>query len=65
MSVKVKNITMSKSSGFCYSLTASIVSTPKGKIRTIEIVDNEVEMAVEEYNKRWNEIWDKIFKNEK
>lgn len=45
MSAKTKQITMRKPSGFCYSITASIVETPKGNIRTISIIDNEVQMA--------------------
>lgn len=43
--MRVKNITMRQSSGFQYSLTASVVDTPKGSIRTIEIKDHAVLMA--------------------
>jgi hypothetical protein len=46
--VQVKTITMRKASGFNYSLTASIVETPAGKIRTIEIKDHEILMADQE-----------------
>lgn len=35
---------MRKSSGFNYSLIATIVDTPKGKVRSIQIVDHEVLM---------------------
>ena len=45
MSVKSKTITMRKSSGFQISIDASVVDTPKGKIRTIVVKDHEVLMA--------------------
>jgi len=43
--MKTKTVLMRKSSGFNYSITASIIDTAKGKIRTIEIIDHEVMMA--------------------
>jgi hypothetical protein len=43
--MRTKSITIRKSSGFNYSITASIVDTPKGAIRTIELKDHEVMMA--------------------
>lgn len=43
--MKVNRITMRKSSGFQFSITTSIVDTPKGAIRTIEIKDHEVMMG--------------------
>ena len=42
--MRTKTITIRKSSGFQYSLTASVVDTPKGAVRTIEIRDHEVMM---------------------
>ena len=45
MSVKSKEVVMRKSSGFCYTLSAVVVDTPKGKLRTISIRDQEVQMA--------------------
>lgn len=43
--MRTKTITIRKSSGFQYSLTASVVDTPKGAVRTIEIRDHEVMMG--------------------
>lgn len=43
--MRTKTITIRKSSGFQYSLTASVVDTPKGAFRTIEIRDHEVMMG--------------------
>ncbi len=43
--MKTKSILLQKSSGFNYSITVSIIDTPKGKIRTLNIIDHEVSMA--------------------
>lgn len=43
--MRTKTITIRKSNGFQYSLTASVVDTPKGAVRTIEIRDHEVMMG--------------------
>ena len=43
--MKTKSILIQKSSGFNYSLTVSIIDTPKGKIRTLNIIDHEVSMT--------------------
>jgi hypothetical protein len=43
--MRTKSITMRKSSGFQHSMTVSVVDTPKGAIRTIELKDHEVMMA--------------------
>jgi len=43
--MRTNTISVRKSSGFNYSITTSIVDTPKGKIRTIEIKDHEVLMT--------------------
>lgn len=49
--MRTKTITIRKSSGFQYSLTASVVDTPKGALRTIEIRDHEVMMGFNRFNK--------------
>lgn len=46
--MRTKSITMRKSSGFQYSITASIIDSPKGAVRTIEFKDHEVMMADKE-----------------
>lgn len=43
--MRTKHITIRKASGFQFSLTASIIDTPNGKIRTLEIIDHEVAMT--------------------
>lgn len=43
--MRTNKILVRKSSGFNYSITTSIVDTPNGKVRTIEIIDHEVMMA--------------------
>jgi len=42
--MRVKTITMRQSSGFQYSFTTSVLDTPKGAIRTIEIKDHAAMM---------------------
>ena len=44
MSVKTNHITIRKSSGFNFSITTSIVNTKQGAIRSIEIIDHEIQM---------------------
>jgi len=51
--MRVKTITMRKSSGFQYSITASFIDTPKGTIRTLELKDHEVMMADKEPSDTW------------
>ena len=51
--MRTKSITIRKSSGFQYSITASIVDTPKGAIRTLELIDHEVMMANSEPSSTW------------
>lgn len=43
--MRTKSITMRKASGFQYSLTASVIDTPNGAIRTLEVSDCEVRMT--------------------
>ncbi len=43
--MRTKSVTMRKPSGFQYSISAGVVDTPKGAIRTIWIKDHEVMMA--------------------
>lgn len=42
--VRTKRITMRQSSGLQYSLTASVVDTPNGNVRTLQVVDHAVMM---------------------
>lgn len=51
--MRAKSITMRRPSGFQYSITASIVDTPKGAIRTIELIDHEVMMVDKEASDTW------------
>jgi hypothetical protein len=51
--MRTKQITMRKYSGFQYSLNVSVVDTPKGAVRTIEIIDHEVMMADKEPSDTW------------
>jgi len=51
--MKTKSITIRKPSGFQYSITASILDTPKGDIRTIELIDHEVRMTDKEPTDSW------------
>jgi len=51
--MRTKKITMKRPSGFQYSLNVSIVDTPKGAIRTIEMIDHEVMMADKEPKDTW------------
>ena len=44
---------MRKSSGFQFSLTASVLDTPKGAVRTIEIRDHEIMMGDIEPSDSW------------
>ena len=44
---------MRKSSGFQFSLTASVLDTPKGAVRTIEIRDHEIMMGDTEPSDSW------------
>ncbi len=51
--MRTKSITMRKSSGFQHSITVSVVDTPKGAVRTIEIKDHEVMMTDKEPTDTW------------
>lgn len=51
--MRTKSITIRKPSGFQYSLTVSIVDTPRGAVRTIELKDHEVMMADQEPTDTW------------
>jgi hypothetical protein len=51
--MRTKSITMRKSSGFQHSITVSVVDTPKGSIRTIELKDHEVMMVDKEPTDTW------------
>ena len=51
--MRTKTITIKKPNGFQYSLTASVVDTPKGAVRTIEIRDHEVMMGDIEPSDSW------------
>lgn len=51
--MRVKRVTMRRPSGFQYSMTVSVVDTPKGAIRTIEMVDHSVMMADTEPSDTW------------
>lgn len=51
--MRSKSITIRKSSGFQYSINVSVVDTPKGAIRTIELIDHEVMMADKQPNDCW------------
>jgi len=51
--MRTKSITMRKSSGFQYSITVSVVDTPNGAIRTVELKDHEVMMADKEPTDTW------------
>ena len=59
--MRTNHVLIHKSSGFNYSINTSIVDTKRGAIRTIEIIDHEVDMTDIEPSSRFvltfNENW--------
>lgn len=53
VNMRSKSITMRRASGCQYSLNVSIIDTPKGASRTIEMIDHEVMMADKEPSDTW------------
>ena len=51
--MRTKSITMKKSSGDQHSITVSVVDTPEGAVRTIELTDHEVMMTDKEPTDTW------------
>jgi hypothetical protein len=51
--MRTKSITMRKSSGYQHSITVSVVDTPEGAVRTIELTDHEVMMTDKEPTDTW------------